>query len=196
MIKAIAFDLGGVYYTWNFPQHVRKLSKFTGASENAVKKAYLKNLKDFHVSRISEKEFWKRFCKSIKKDFDYRKLSQVDMGTSKPVKPVVNIVRKLRKNYKVLMLTNNTTRFDYIDKKYGISHDFDVVISSHKVKMQKPYKNMYRLLIKKANCKPGEILFIDDLERNLKPARKMGINTVLFKNVKQLKKDLHKYEIR
>ena len=45
------------------------------------------------------------------------------------------------------------------------------------------------------NVKADEILFIDNRDYNLEPARKLGIKTILFENNKQLGKELRKYGV-
>jgi putative hydrolase of the HAD superfamily len=58
--------------------------------------------------------------------------------------------------------------------------------------MRKPELKIYRLTLKKLKVKPEECIFIDDKEKNLKPAKKLGIKTVLAKNPKQVIRDVCK----
>lgn len=37
------------------------------------------------------------------------------------------------------------------------------------------------------NLKPSEIIYIDDRERDIQPAKELGMKTILFKNINQLK---------
>lgn len=63
---------------------------------------------------------------------------------------------------------------------------FNPVIVSCEVGMRKPNPKIYKLLLKELNIKPNQILFIDNQEWNMRPAKKLGIKTILFKNNKQL----------
>lgn len=59
--------------------------------------------------------------------------------------------------------------------------DKDLVILSSEYNMMKPKKEIFDLAITKADCKPEEILFIDDSNDNLAAAKGLGMNTYLYK---------------
>jgi epoxide hydrolase-like predicted phosphatase len=63
---------------------------------------------------------------------------------------------------------------------------FRPVMISCDIKMRKPNPNVYKLLLKKLRLPGKKVLFIDNREWNLRPARELGINTILFENNKQL----------
>ena len=53
--------------------------------------------------------------------------------------------------------------------------------------MRKPETRIYQYILNEINIKPEETVFLDDLGMNLKPARKLGINTI--KVVKEIQKE-------
>jgi FMN phosphatase YigB (HAD superfamily) len=55
---------------------------------------------------------------------------------------------------------------------------------------RKPMKKIYTDALSIAQAVPARTLFIDDRERNLVPARDLGINTILFENAAKLRDDL------
>jgi len=72
---------------------------------------------------------------------------------------------------------------------------FEVSIVSCDVGFRKPNPEIYKLLIKELKkkdktIKNSEILFIDNQTWNLKPAEKLGIKTILFKNNKDFIKEM------
>ncbi len=195
MIKVIAIDLGDVYFHWNHKKYFAKIAKLCGSNVESVRSALNKNIRSAHVRRISNKDYWKYFCKSLGKNVRYAEFEKITIDHYKPNKPVISLMKKLREKHKLALVANQTEVVDKVEKKYKFYENFDYNLSSHIVKMQKPYKNIYKLLIKKAKCKPKEIVFIDDRQRNIVAAHKLGINTILFKNPIQLKKDLRKLGI-
>lgn len=56
---------------------------------------------------------------------------------------------------------------------------FEVFLRSHEVGMRKPEKKMYKLALEKLECDASEVIFIDDIGKNLKSAREMGMRTIL-----------------
>lgn len=55
---------------------------------------------------------------------------------------------------------------------------FDEVIESSKVGVRKPETAFFELACERLSIEPREAVFLDDLGRNLKPARAMGMHTI------------------
>ncbi len=55
---------------------------------------------------------------------------------------------------------------------------FDEVIESSKVGVRKPETAFFELACEKLSIEPRDAVFLDDLGRNLKPARAMGMHTI------------------
>jgi len=112
-------------------------------------------------------------------------------------KKLYNFAFKLKKQgYKIAILSNQW----YISKKAKVpeklSKRFDFVVISCDVGCRKPFPEIYNILLKKLKTDPETCLFIDDTPENLSPAKKLGMNTILFQNNKQLFKQLSKQGIK
>ena len=55
---------------------------------------------------------------------------------------------------------------------------FDVFVESSVVGMRKPDPRIFELVCRELDVKPFEAAFLDDIGRNLKPARAMGMTTI------------------
>ena len=55
---------------------------------------------------------------------------------------------------------------------------FDFVFESSKENVRKPDPNFYKLACQRGNVKPNEVIFLDDLGINLKPAKALGMKTI------------------
>ena len=74
-------------------------------------------------------------------------------------------------------------------KAMDIVHFFDVIITFDESKVKKPNELPFLLALKKLRLKPEEILFVgDSLRRDIEPAGKMGMKTLLIKRYGDLKK--------
>ncbi len=60
----------------------------------------------------------------------------------------------------------------------------------------KPDERIYNLILEKLTLEAKECVFIDDRKVNVEGAERVGIKTILFQNVKQLRKKLISYGIR
>ena len=58
---------------------------------------------------------------------------------------------------------------------------FDATVISHLVGLRKPDEEIYRLAAREMELPPEELVFVDDLPGNLKPARAMGMATVVHR---------------
>ena len=61
--------------------------------------------------------------------------------------------------------------------------------------MRKPFVEIYELLLKRYNIEPATAVYIDDNERNLKPAQELGLYTIHFKSPHQLEEEFIKLNI-
>lgn len=205
MTKAIIFDVGGVL---QLPKHNgvgKRRYRNIGVHNYMVKKFKIdldswfdsidtpygqslikaipreKAISDIARNLNSSKERLIRlFHKAYKKNF-------------KKNKELFRVAFSLKKRgYKIGILSDQW----YLSKDVHISNkginSFNPVIVSCDVGIRKPNIEIYKLLIKRCKCKANEILFIDNREFNLKPARKIGIKTILYKDNKQLIRDLKK----
>lgn len=69
---------------------------------------------------------------------------------------------------------------EYFINKLELEKDFDPIVISGLIGMKKPDRDIYELFVTETNCKPEEIVFIDDKLRNLRVASEVGMKTVLF----------------
>jgi 2-haloacid dehalogenase len=67
---------------------------------------------------------------------------------------------------------------------------FDGTVVSGREKMMKPEPAIFRLLLDRFSLTPNTTLMIDDNEENIEAARKLGIQTLLFRSSGQLRAEL------
>ena len=116
----------------------------------------------------------------------------------KLIKEIFKLIKNLRANYKIILLSDN---FDdmtkIIRKNFNLEKYFNLAVFSNEIGLVKRENKIYRFVIKKLKCKPKECIFIDDKKENIERARKLGINGILFrKNINLLKRDLRKLNVK
>jgi len=86
----------------------------------------------------------------------------------------------LKKKYKIAIINNGNSLADkYWRKKFDFGM-FDVFVNSAQVGIKKPDPKIYLLTCKRLGVKPKYCLFIDDLPENIKTARKLKMETILW----------------
>jgi putative hydrolase of the HAD superfamily len=117
--------------------------------------------------------------KSLNKFFD--DLAE-DMKFEKNLK---NLIKELKKKYKLIIFTEEFK--EYLPKKLNrIFGDwkkyFLFAVTPNIIKTMKPSEKYFRYGLKKLKLKPSEVIVIgDSLERDIVPAKKMGIKTFHIK---------------
>jgi putative hydrolase of the HAD superfamily len=93
--------------------------------------------------------------------------------------------------YRMLVLSNtNAIHFDMVRRNYELLRHFDDYVLSYEVKAMKPEPAIYREAIARAQCRPEECFFTDDIPAYVEAARREGIDAVRFESREQLERDL------
>jgi putative hydrolase of the HAD superfamily len=92
--------------------------------------------------------------------------------------------------YVTACLTNNVVSEQTDPEAEAVLARFHHVIESSKVGVRKPEPAFYELACERAGVVPTEVVFLDDLGINLKPAKAMGMTTVKVTSPEQAIVDL------
>jgi len=95
------------------------------------------------------------------------------------IRPVIEIAKS---KYKIGLLKNMYPNMLGEIKKAGLlpNIEFNQIIDSSVEKVQKPYKQIYKLAEKRCEFKGNEILFIDNSQKHLDSAKEFGWQTFLY----------------
>ena len=201
MIKAVVFDIGGVLLEESGKKARKYLAKKYKFSEQKFTEFAKKNIRKSHLGQLTAKQFFTKLIKELEISATPEELIEtwlhIRRKTTKKIKGSIRILKKLKKQgYKIACLTDTTILNDKIRNEIGIYDYFDLKILSTKEKAWKPEEKIYKSLIKKIKTKPEEIIFIDDDKYKTKPTKKLKINTIIFENPRQLKRELKKYGVK
>jgi len=67
---------------------------------------------------------------------------------------------------------------------------FDEVLSSCEAGLMKPDLRFFEMMVEKLKIRPEDCLFIDDSQKNVEAAAKLGMQVIRFENYQSLKKEL------
>jgi epoxide hydrolase-like predicted phosphatase len=197
-IKTIIFDLGNVLVNFDHSIAAKKLSR---KSPYSIKEIY--NLifdsdivSKYETGHIKTDAFYKRMKALLGFDLKIREFRKIWDEIFFPNPETEKIVRKLKKRFRLLLLSNiNHSHYEHIRIRFPILGEFDRIILSYRVGARKPDLKIYEKAIREARCLPREIVYIDDRADLIEAAKKIGINSIRFKNCAQLKKELLKFGI-
>lgn len=199
-MKTIIFDLGGVLVDWN-PEYVY-LNEFDGDRkkmnwffDNICTSDWNEEQDGGKLIKIATKERIKLFPEHEKLiKMYYGRWEEMLKGE---IIESVNILKKLKsKNYKLIALTNwSFETFPVAIRRFEFLKLFDGIVVSGKIKMLKPFKDIYNYTINKHKLSPSECVFIDDRVSNVQGAINCGIKGIHFQSSKQLIRELKKLNI-
>ncbi len=199
MIKSIIFDFGGVYFQNGTKFAIERISQEYHLDPAQVKAVLKGSLGfDYRVGKVTAEEFWHKAMKEWGVETESKKLATMWLSAYKPILGMPELIDQLKQaGYELLYLSDNVQeRVDYLNEKYNFLNKFKDGVFSHNVGTRKPDTRIYQMVLAKASHQPEECVYIDDHEELLEPAKKMGLETIHFKNIEQLKKELNKLEIK
>ena len=184
MIRAITFDLDGVYFVNGKSNFITSLGNL-GVSETEAKRVFLQsdemNLQ-YKTGKMTDEEFWSWALKEWKLSLSVTEVVDLLIRGYEVDEQVVEIVKKVRVlDYKTLVCTNNfPARISGLQKRFGFLNNFDVVVVSCEEGYIKPQKELFEALIHKSGVAPQEIFIADDYEAALETAKSLGIETLYY----------------
>jgi putative hydrolase of the HAD superfamily len=184
MIKAITFDLDGVYFPNGKATFIKELQKL-GVAEEEAKRVFLKSdemNKRYKLGTMTDEEYWTWAAKEWGLNLSPNELTDLLISSYSVDPQVEKIVQSARKHgYKTLICTNNfPARIKGLQAKFGFLDNFDVVILSYEVGAIKPSEEIFNELVKQAGVPAQSIVFADDDEQAVEGASKVGITTFLY----------------
>ena len=185
MIRSVMFDFGGVITTSPFESFARS------EEEQGLPRDFIRTLN----STNPDTNAWARyergdvgfdeFCRLFEGEalaLGHRLDAGALMaGLSGELRPeMVEAVRICSDRFRTACLTNNfspvgaSARPD-LARVFSL---FDEVLESSKLGVRKPDPRIYRMACEALEVEPHEVVYLDDLGINLKPARQMGMHTI------------------
>jgi putative hydrolase of the HAD superfamily len=188
-LRAAFFDFGGVvlsspFEAFNRYEDVHGLPRDLIRTVNATNpdaNAWAR----FERSEVTFEQFCDLFeqeCRAAGHEVVARDVMPLLLGEIRPA--MVEAVRRCGERLVTACLTNNwVSHDDRTAERVQAGRDeavalFDHVIESSKVGVRKPDPRFYELACEIAGVRPAEVVFLDDLGVNLKPARAMGMRTI------------------
>ncbi|UCC19396.1 MAG: HAD family phosphatase [Promethearchaeota archaeon] len=200
-IKAIIFDLGGVIIDLDFSNFYNKIITQSPLNkpQTPIMLEFFRQSDIYHQGIMTDDEFYQLACDLLQVCMvDQSEFFDAFNSIISGVNPkIIPLLKKLRDSnqYKLIALSNvNSSHWDYIiNKKWEFIDFFDIFILSHEIHLVKPNPKIFEYAIKKAGCKPQQIIYVDDGLNNIRTANRLGIKGIKYSNIDELIKELKKY---
>jgi putative hydrolase of the HAD superfamily len=191
--KTILFDWGGVLASGGAPDEMpTRLSKLVGIEPDQLR-PIVKDLTNLlKVGKITIDEFWDRLEQKTNVTIPALKRDVwASLDELRPENILVQYTDDLKKRgYKVAILSNTFPNTASDIESQGWYEPYSPVFLSSTIGLAKPDQAFYDYAIAELKDEPEKIIFIDDQQRCLDPAAKMGMSTILAKSPQQIIDDI------
>lgn len=196
MVKNLIFDLGNVLISFkpseyfdknNYPETIKTtiLSDIFGSQEWLM-------LDKGEITTLEAIDSIAKKSSLNKKEIDHIFNLRTDLMF--PLDQNVRLLPELKKRgFRLYYLSNFPLDiFDEIKDGYYFFKYFNGGLISAEVKSSKPDDPIYKTLLEKYSLIPGECLFIDDLEINVKTAEAIGMKGLFTHGSLEISKEIEK----
>lgn len=189
LIKAVIFDMGGVFVQTMDKEPRKKLAKRLGLSDEALSQIVFQSesAQLATAGAIDEKVHWQFIAQQFGlDDTETERFWEEFWGGDGLDKELVDFTKSLKSDYKIGLLSNAWSGArDLLTTKFNFLDIFDVSVFSAEVKMVKPNAEFYGWMMEQLGVDYPESVFVDDFIENIHAAEALGMKTVHFKNTKQ-----------
>ncbi|MCX6790414.1 MAG: HAD family phosphatase [Candidatus Kaiserbacteria bacterium] len=199
-IKAICFDLDGVFFTPKGKNsfHNALINEY-GVSKEIIDELMYRSPEMAQQVRgqISTTDFWNRVREITGITATDEELTQRWVRDYEVDNNVLDAVKNAKsQGYKTCVCTNNNgIRLPILVEKYDLNSLFDVIVSSHEIGFTKPSKEIFQTLLDGLGITGQELVYSDDNPERLLGAKELGIHTFQFHNFEQYLSELSKLGI-
>jgi epoxide hydrolase-like predicted phosphatase len=179
------FDLGGVVMA--SPLHaIARYERDHGLPAGAVNRAVVESGDRGAWSRLERGELtveaflspFEADCRACGVELSGERLMAYIAEAGVPRPQMIEAVRRIRaRGLRAAALTNNWVR-EGQREGHRLREHFDVFLESAVVGLRKPDPQIYELVCRELGVAPSRTAFLDDIGRNLKTARALGMSTI------------------
>jgi len=186
-VDAVLFDLGGVVLTSPFEGFAR-LEEPAGLTHGTLRSLLAERPDGNAWARLERgalsveefEELFRREMAAVGASLEPAAVLQAASGQIRP--DMLAALAACHESFRTGILTNNfpDPRPDLARQGVlGCLRPFtDIVVESHRVGLRKPDPEIYLLAADLLGARPERIVYLDDLGRNCKPARALGMRTI------------------
>ena len=195
-IDTIFWDIGGVILTNGWDHKSRKVAAETFHLDlEEFADRHDLSFPAFDSGQITLEEYLNRTLFYRPRPFSRVEFTAFMFAQSKPLpgsREVLDAVTN-KKRYFIGAINNEPLELNqYRIEAFNLRRNFLVFFSSCYVHSRKPEPTIFRVALEVTQRSAEKCIFIDDRPLNLESPRKLGFQTIHFRNPEQLKSDLAK----
>lgn len=193
MPPTLIFDLGGVLVHLDWEKVCEPLTRLSDRGYDEVMEEIENGpvVESSMLGRLTPQEFHRTICEKLHVDMEYQHFIGIWSRLLSVDEVMTEYVAELAKSY-TLVLASNTDgiHFPYCLEHFSVLKSFDRYFLSHEMGLLKPDPAYFHHVLYELWASPADCVFIDDRPDNVRAARNVGINGLVFESIDKLKADL------
>jgi putative hydrolase of the HAD superfamily len=193
-VRHIFFDIGGVLGSngWDREQRAAAAQHF-GLDVTEVEDRHGEAVATLEQGRMPLDEYLRCTVFYRPRPFDLAEFKAYMLAQSTPFPETIDLARALARTgrYRLMTINNESAELNqYRLEQFGLRDIFITFFSSCWVGILKPARRIYDVALAMSQAEAEDSVFIDDRERNLEPARALGMRTIRFTDALGLRQEL------
>ncbi len=193
-VTHIFFDIGGVLGTngWDREQRAAAVGRF-GLDVAELEDRHGESIAMLEQGRMALDEYLRCTIFYRPRPFELEVFKACMLAQSAPFPETIDLARALARTgrYRLMTINNESAELNqHRLAQFGLRDSFVAFFSSCWVGILKPARRIYEVALAMSQAEPDSSVFIDDRERNLEPARTLGMRTIRFTDALQLRQEL------
>ncbi len=190
----VFFDIGGVLGTngWDREQRAAAARHFD-LDVAELEDLHGETVAMLEQGRISLDEYLRNTVFYRPRSFGPEEFKTCMRAQSAPFAETIELARALALTgrYRLMTINNESAELNqHRLEQFGLRGVFITFFSSCWVGVLKPARRIYEVALAMSQAEPESSVFIDDRDRNLEPARSLGMRTIRFTDASHLRQEL------
>jgi putative hydrolase of the HAD superfamily len=193
-VRNVIFDLGGVVFDWD-PDAILEAYYDEIGARAAIKRELFEHPDWLLLDRgvYSEADVIARLeQRTGRPSSELMGLFGKVRSSLRPKRDTVALIERLAQRQVPLYCLSNmpASTFAHLKDSHAFWPLFRGIVISGEIQMMKPEPEIFEYLLRRYELTPGETVFIDDHQPNVRAARELGIHTVWFRDAAQCEEEL------
>ncbi len=193
-VTHVFFDIGGVLGTngWDREQRAAAARHFD-LDVAELEDLHGETVAMLEQGRISLDEYLRNTVFYRPRSFGPEEFKTCMRAQSAPFAETIELARALALTgrYRLMTINNESAELNqHRLEQFGLRGVFITFFSSCWLGVLKPARRIYEVALAMSQAEPESSVFIDDRDRNLEPARSLGMRTIRFTDASHLRQEL------
>jgi len=195
-IRAVILDYGGVVSTPPSSERMALMAAVLGVRADLFRTMYPTDRAPYDRGDLSPTTYWLKFADDVHVRLDFtqiEELRRLDVEMWSRVNPqMIRWIECLSEaGLKTALLSNMISDMAvHARKTFSWLNRLTYQVLSCEVRLVKPDRAIYERCLERLRVTPPETLFVDDSEINVQAARALGITSIRFQSIGQLRDEL------